>query len=148
MKINKQNKNSKEISVTYVDDDSININIFDNQILMEVVGAFDNNLKELERLTGSKIYFRGNSIIIKGKIGFNVGLLMKRGTIILEKQKLSAPYLNYNGKNNYIFLKVIQSYLEKISDEFKYIFPKSGTFNLELSFIPPSPGNILVFSLQ
>ena len=67
MKINKQNKNSKEISVTYADDDSINISIFDNQILMEVVGAFDNNLKELERFTGSKIYFRGNSIAIKGK---------------------------------------------------------------------------------
>jgi len=66
MKLNKQNKNSKEISVTYADDDSINISIFDNQILMEVVGAFDNNLKELERLTGSKIYFRGNSIAIKG----------------------------------------------------------------------------------
>ena len=67
MKINKQNKNSKEISVTYADDDSINISIFDNQILMEVVGAFDNNLKELVRFTGSKIYFRGNSIAIKGK---------------------------------------------------------------------------------
>jgi phosphate starvation-inducible PhoH-like protein len=67
VKINKQNKNSKEISVTYADDDSINISIFDNQILMGVVGAFDNNLKELERFTGSKIYFRGNSIAIKGK---------------------------------------------------------------------------------
>ena len=67
MKINKQNKNSKEISVTYTDDDSINISIFDNQILMGVVGAFDNNLKELERFSGSKIYFRGNSIAIKGK---------------------------------------------------------------------------------
>jgi len=67
VKINKQNKNSKEISVTYADDDSININIFDNQILMEVVGAFDNNLKELERFTGTKIFFRGNSITIKGK---------------------------------------------------------------------------------
>ena len=67
MKINKQNKNNKEISVTYTDDDSININIFDNQVLMEVVGAFDNNLKELERFTGSKIFFRGNSIAIKGK---------------------------------------------------------------------------------
>ena len=67
MKINKQNKNSKEISITYAEDDSINVNIFDNQILMEVAGAFDNNLKELERFTGSKIYFRGNSIAIKGK---------------------------------------------------------------------------------
>ena len=67
MKINNQNKNSKENSITYADDDSININIFDNQILMGVVGAFDDNLKELERFTGSKIYFRGNSITIKGK---------------------------------------------------------------------------------
>ena len=67
MKINKQNKNSKEISITYAEDDSININIFDNKVLMEVVGAFDNNLKELEKFTGSKIYFRGNSIAIKGK---------------------------------------------------------------------------------
>ena len=67
MKINKQNNNSEEISVIYADDNSININIFDNQILMGVVGPFDNNLKELERFTGSKIYFRGNSITIKGK---------------------------------------------------------------------------------
>jgi len=67
VKINKQNKNSKEISVSYADDDSININIFDNQVLVEVAGVFDNNLKELERFTGSKIYFRGNSIAIKGK---------------------------------------------------------------------------------
>ena len=33
---------------------------------MEIVGSFDSNLKELEKVTGSKIYFRGNSIAIKG----------------------------------------------------------------------------------
>ena len=66
MKINKQNKNSKEISVTYADDDSINVNIFNNKILMGIVGSFDNNLKELEKISWSKIYFRGNSISIKG----------------------------------------------------------------------------------
>ena len=67
MKTNKQKKNVKEISITYADDDSININIFDNKILMEIAGAFDDNFKELERFTGSKIYFRGNSIVVKGK---------------------------------------------------------------------------------
>jgi len=67
VKTNKQNKNSKEISATDADDDSININISDNQILMEVAGTFDDNFKELERFTGSKIYFRGNTITIKGK---------------------------------------------------------------------------------
>ena len=65
------------------------------------------------------------TIIIKGKIGSNLGVLMKRGTIILEKHKLSESHLNYNGKNNYIFLKIIQSYLEKLNDEFKDIFPNT-----------------------
>ena len=71
MKINKQNKNSKEISITYAEDDSININIFDN------------NLKELEKISGSKIYFRGNSIVIKGKKNIN------------EKVKDAIEYLIY-----------------------------------------------------
>ena len=66
MKINKQNKNGKEILITYGDDSSINVSIFNNQILMGIVGSFDNNLKELEKISGSKIYFRGNSIAIKG----------------------------------------------------------------------------------
>ena len=66
MKINKQNKNGKEVSIIYGDNDSININIINNKILMEIVGSLDNNLKELEKFTGSKIYFRGNSISIRG----------------------------------------------------------------------------------
>ena len=66
MKVNKQNKNGKEVSIIYGSDNSINVNIFNNKILMEIVGSFDNNLKELEKISGSKIYFRGNSISIKG----------------------------------------------------------------------------------
>ena len=67
VKINKQNKNGKEVSIIYGEDNSININIFNNEILMEIVGSFDNNLKELEKVSGSKIFFRGNSIAIKGE---------------------------------------------------------------------------------
>ena len=66
MKINKQNKNDKEVLVTHEDDNSINVSIFNNKLLMEVVGSFDNNLKELEKISGSKIFFRGNLIKIKG----------------------------------------------------------------------------------
>ena len=62
MKINNQNKNGKEVSIIYGDTNSISVNIFNNEILMGIVGSFDNNLKELERVSGSKIYFRGNSI--------------------------------------------------------------------------------------
>ena len=66
MKVIKQNKNGKEVSIVYGNDNSINVNIFNNKILMEIVGSFDSNLKELEKISGSKIYFRGNSIAIKG----------------------------------------------------------------------------------
>jgi len=67
VKINKKNKNGKEVSILYGNDNSININIFNNEMLMEIVGSFDSNLKEIEKLSGSKIYFRGNSLTIKGK---------------------------------------------------------------------------------
>ena len=66
MKINKKKNNGKEVSITYENDNSININIFNNKILMEIVGSFDNNLKELEKISGSTIYFRGNSLVIRG----------------------------------------------------------------------------------
>ena len=71
MKINKERRNNSEVSIIYGDDDSININVFNNKILMELVGSFDSNLKELERISGSEIYFRGNSISIKGEKNAN-----------------------------------------------------------------------------
>ena len=37
----------------------------DNDLLLGVVGEFNNNLKELEKLTNTSIYSRGNSILIK-----------------------------------------------------------------------------------
>ena len=71
MKINKERWNNSEVSIIYGDDNSININVFNNKILMELVGSFDSNLKELERISGSEIYFRGNSISIKGEKNAN-----------------------------------------------------------------------------
>ena len=71
MKISKQHKNNKQVSIIYGEDNSININVFNNKILMEVAGSLDNNLKELERVSGSKIYFRGNSIAIRGEKSAN-----------------------------------------------------------------------------
>lgn len=67
------------------------------------------------------------TIVINGKIGSNPGILMKRGTIILKK-KVSLPlYFKYSGKNNYLFLKIYQFYLEKLNSEFKNIFPDTYT---------------------
>tara|TARA_B100000686_G_scaffold353672_1_gene460238 strand:- start:1038 stop:2051 length:1014 start_codon:yes stop_codon:yes gene_type:complete len=65
MKIEKRKKKSIG-NYKEKEEESLNINIPDNEILMGVAGEFDNNLKELEKLTGAEIYFRGNSITIKG----------------------------------------------------------------------------------
>ena len=71
MKINKQKKKSNDVGTLYEDQNSININIPNNEMLMEIVGSFDNNIKELEKISGSKIFFRGNSITIKGNKNTN-----------------------------------------------------------------------------
>ena len=50
-----------------IDSETINVQIASNEMLMTIVGEFNQNLKELERITGTKIFFRGNSITCKGK---------------------------------------------------------------------------------
>ena len=65
MKIN-NSKKTNEVSIVYEDNGSINVNIFNNEILKGIAGSFDNNFRELEKISGSKIYFRGNFISIKG----------------------------------------------------------------------------------
>ena len=50
-----------------IDEETLNIKILDNNILMSLVGEFNENLSELEKLTNVTIFFRGNSLTIKGK---------------------------------------------------------------------------------
>jgi len=57
---------NQNLKFLYSENNSISIIFQNNQILMGVLGEFNSNLKELEKLSGSDIYFRGNSIIIKG----------------------------------------------------------------------------------
>jgi phosphate starvation-inducible PhoH-like protein len=51
---------------------------------MGVVGEFNSNLKELEKLTNTNIYFRGNSILIKSDTGKNV--IVKNAIQFLAEQ--------------------------------------------------------------
>ena len=53
-------------SLKKIDNETINIKIHDNEILISLVGEFNKNLNELEKLTKTQIFFRGNSITIKG----------------------------------------------------------------------------------
>ena len=49
-----------------IDSETVNLQITDNETLMSIVGQFDQNLKDLAKLTTTSIFFRGNSITCKG----------------------------------------------------------------------------------
>ena len=59
-------KLEQNLIIKKVDDDTVNISISDNEMLMSIVGQFDQNLKHLSKLTKTVVYFRGNSITCKG----------------------------------------------------------------------------------
>ena len=60
----KKNINSS-LKFVYSDNNSLSVIFHDNDLLMGVVGEFNKNLKELEKISKSSLYSRGNSILIK-----------------------------------------------------------------------------------
>jgi len=59
-------KLDQNLSIKKIDDQTVNISILNNEMLMAIVGQFDQNLKSLSKLTITDVYFRGNSITCKG----------------------------------------------------------------------------------
>ncbi len=58
-------KINNSLKFVYSDNNSLSVIFHDNDLLMGVVGEFNENLKELEKITFTKLYSRGNSILIK-----------------------------------------------------------------------------------
>lgn len=54
-----------ELKFVYSDNGTLSIIFQNNEILLGVVGEFNNNIKELEKITKTNIYSRGNSILVK-----------------------------------------------------------------------------------
>ena len=59
-------KLEQNLIIKKIDDQTVNISINDNEMLMSIVGQFDQNLKHLSKLTETDVFFRGNSITCKG----------------------------------------------------------------------------------
>ena len=53
------------LKFVYSDNNSLSVVFNNNDLLRGVVGEFNSNLKELEKITQSSLYSRGNSILIK-----------------------------------------------------------------------------------
>ena len=83
-------KNSKsELKFVYSDNNTLSIIFQNNDILLGILGEFNNNLKDLEKITETKIYSRGNSILVKSNLEKNN--LVKNAIQFLTNQFL------YNG---------------------------------------------------
>ena len=59
-------KLEQKLIIKIIDKKTVNISVNDNEMLMAIVGQFDQNLKSLSKLTKTDVYFRGNSITCKG----------------------------------------------------------------------------------
>ncbi len=100
-----------ELKYVYSENNSLSIIFQNNELLLGVAGEFNNNLKELEKITETNLYSRGNSIlvksdpeknnIIKNAIQFLTEQYINNGTI--EKKDIISSINKFmiNEKNNY-----------------------------------------------
>ena len=83
--ISKLNQN---LIIKKIDKETLNLQITNNEMLMSVVGQFDQNLKELSKLTNTNIFFRGNSITCKGSKE-NIDIFRKAVEFLINKYFLT-----------------------------------------------------------
>jgi phosphate starvation-inducible PhoH-like protein len=123
-------KLEQKLIIKKIDKETINIQILDNNILSLIVGQFNENLKKLEKLTNATLFFRGNSITVKGSqestsvvseaIRFLINKFLltnniEKSDIILSVNK----NLNLNNKSN------IQSFAQLIKTPRKSVIARS-----------------------
>ena len=74
------------LKIVYSENDTLSVIFSNNDLLSGVVGEFNNNIKELENLTNTNIYTRGNSISVKGNAKRNE--IIKNALTFLSEQFL------------------------------------------------------------
>ena len=99
-----------ELKYVYSENNTLSIIFQNNDLLLGVAGEFNNNLKELEKITKTSLYSRGNSILvksdpeknnlIKNSIQFLTDQFLNNGTI--EKKDIISSINEFmiDEKNN------------------------------------------------
>ena len=117
-----KSKINTNLKFVYSDNNTISVVFQNNDLLMGVLGEFNKNLKELEKLTDTNLYFRGNSIIIKS--------LPKKNEIVKNAiQFLSDQFIN----NGSIEKKDI------ISSINKFMIEEYNSSNQNIEYIIKTP---------
>ncbi|MBD1145863.1 PhoH family protein [Pelagibacterales bacterium SAG-MED34] len=76
-----------ELKYVYSENNTLSVIFQNNDLLLGVAGEFNNNLKELEKITKTSLYSRGNSILVKSDPEKND--LIKNAIQFLTEQFLS-----------------------------------------------------------
>ena len=76
-----------ELKFVYSENNTLSIIFKNNDLLLGVAGEFNKNLKELEKITQTSLYSRGNSILVKSD-------LEKNNLVKNAIQFLTEQYLN------------------------------------------------------
>ncbi len=107
--LNKKNIIS-ELKFVYSENNTLSIIFQNNDLLLGVAGEFNNNLKELEKITQTSLYSRGNSILVKSDpeknnlvknaIQFLTEQFLNNGTIEKKDIISSTNKFMINEKNN------------------------------------------------
>ena len=81
-------KLEQNLVIRKIDNETTNIQIINNDILLSIVGQFDQNLKQLSKLTDTNVFFRGNSITCKGNLE-NTSLFCEAIKFLINKYLLT-----------------------------------------------------------
>ncbi len=82
-----EKKHNQYLKFVYSENNNLSIIFQSNELLSNVVGEFNSNIKELEKITNTNIYTRGNSISVKGSNKENE--IIKNAIIFLSDRFLN-----------------------------------------------------------
>jgi phosphate starvation-inducible protein PhoH and related proteins len=76
------------LTIKKIDNKTTNIQVVNNDILISIVGQFDQNIKHLSKLTNTNVFFRGNSITCKGTTK-NINIFCEAIKFLINKYLLT-----------------------------------------------------------
>ncbi len=133
-----KSKINPDLKYVYSENNALSIVFQSNELLLGVLGEFNNNLKELEKITNSSIYSRGNSILlkntpeknemIKNAIQFLVDQFLNNGTLekkdiesSVDKFMIDEKVTNKSGNVEYIIKTPKKSVIPRSEKQKNYI---------------------------
>ena len=82
-------KLDQSLIIKKIDKETVNLQVTNNEMLVCIVGQFDQNLKNLSKFTNTSVFFRGNSITCKGQPK-NIDIFCEAIKFLINKYLLTS----------------------------------------------------------